>query len=384
MDTVLFNFHDIVLCVTIVLFMCFAVQHACYPLAPVRERIYFAIFCFASAAIPLDILISFGSGMRPYLVAHHPNIFFIFEIGFWLQAPFFYLFVKTHIFKHRNLSWIDLAILLPSLIFFLHQILAYHSLPTQEKIDILSNHGKAESFSIIYVVFIRELFRFCIFIVAASMIFKEFKRAAEHGLRTTEISYRLRTFGLGLSAISGLSVMNTLLMIVSFEDISPIIHGVGLTGNYLSCALVLTIVAMGNDITQDEECNASRSTTKTTNPQERSLSMEHVALIAEAMTRDKLYLDSDLTLETFSQRINLSPRITSTVINGHFHCNFSEFVNEYRIEEAKKQMRSEDFLHCTILDIMYSTGFNSKATFNAAFKKKEGITPREFRKLGAA
>lgn len=56
---------------------------------------------------------------------------------------------------------------------------------------------------------------------------------------------------------------------------------------------------------------------------------------------------------------------------------FLKFINEYRVEEAKHLLRHPS--DASILDIAFDAGFNSKATFNAAFKKSTGSTPTEFR-----
>nr|WP_252738503.1 helix-turn-helix domain-containing protein [Saccharophagus degradans] len=98
------------------------------------------------------------------------------------------------------------------------------------------------------------------------------------------------------------------------------------------------------------------------------------------MHEDKLYLESSLTLEVLAGKLSISPRTLSTVINRHYGCNFFEFINDFRIEDAKKRMVDPARSGATMLDIMYEVGFNSKATFNSFFKKHEGMTPREYRK----
>jgi AraC-like DNA-binding protein len=66
------------------------------------------------------------------------------------------------------------------------------------------------------------------------------------------------------------------------------------------------------------------------------------------------------------------------MLNEHFHKNFSDYINSLRIEEAKKILQ-DPANNKTILEILYETGFNSKASFNAYFKKETGLTPTEFK-----
>ena len=81
--------------------------------------------------------------------------------------------------------------------------------------------------------------------------------------------------------------------------------------------------------------------------------------------------------------MKMQPRSLSNLINRKFDCNFFEFVNNYRVEAAKKILMDKNAADKSMLDVMYDVGFNSKATFNTLFKKKVGITPSEFRKLAA-
>jgi AraC-like DNA-binding protein len=74
------------------------------------------------------------------------------------------------------------------------------------------------------------------------------------------------------------------------------------------------------------------------------------------------------------------PCLLSNIINRHFACNFFEFINSYRVEEAKAMLADATLANKSMLDIMLDVGFNSKATFNTLFKKKTGMTPSEYRK----
>src|SRR5690606_4741131 len=74
------------------------------------------------------------------------------------------------------------------------------------------------------------------------------------------------------------------------------------------------------------------------------------------------------------------PRALSNIINRQFECNFFEFINSYRIEEAKRLLAAPEYASKNMLEVMYDVGFNSKATFNTLFKKKVGMTPSEYRK----
>ena len=94
---------------------------------------------------------------------------------------------------------------------------------------------------------------------------------------------------------------------------------------------------------------------------------------------EKLYLKPELVLQDLADKLQVSTKILSQVINQSSGKNFFDFINSYRCEEVKTIMAGAD-PKVTILEIMYEAGFNSKSSFNKEFKKLNGVTPTEFRK----
>jgi len=92
----------------------------------------------------------------------------------------------------------------------------------------------------------------------------------------------------------------------------------------------------------------------------------------------KPYLDRALTIYDLSDQLKISRHILSEVINEHMGMNFYSLVNEYRVNEVKERLKSNEFKHLTILAIAYDSGFNSKSSFNTIFKEKTGQTPSEY------
>ena len=95
---------------------------------------------------------------------------------------------------------------------------------------------------------------------------------------------------------------------------------------------------------------------------------------------DKPFLNPQVSLSDLSEKLSISSKNLSQVINQRFGKNFFDFINSYRIQEVQQILKDSRDDKMTILEAMYEAGFNSKSSFNTAFKKETGQTPSEFRK----
>ena len=91
----------------------------------------------------------------------------------------------------------------------------------------------------------------------------------------------------------------------------------------------------------------------------------------------KLYLDPDLTIRQLSEETGIHEKLISNAINTVFGCNFSEYINSYRIDHSLSLINSSKDL--SIKEVMFQSGFNSRSVFNTTFKRKTGFTPSDYR-----
>ena len=96
---------------------------------------------------------------------------------------------------------------------------------------------------------------------------------------------------------------------------------------------------------------------------------------------EQRFLDPKLTMHILAEELKMSPSHFSKIINGQSRSNFSDYINSFRVEQAKKLLSDSHFINYTIASIGLECGFNSKSTFYTAFKKMTTITPTEFRKM---
>ncbi|MFT4670481.1 MAG: AraC-like DNA-binding protein [Ulvibacter sp.] len=106
-----------------------------------------------------------------------------------------------------------------------------------------------------------------------------------------------------------------------------------------------------------------------------------VLRLRDYMQQSKPFLDPSLSVETLAERINLPSSELSLTINRIIGQHFFDFVNLYRINLAAEMLIANEQQPKTVLEILYEVGFNSKSSFNTAFKKHLLMTPSQYRKL---
>lgn len=107
---------------------------------------------------------------------------------------------------------------------------------------------------------------------------------------------------------------------------------------------------------------------------------DYVKRIRRHMETVKPYLDPNFVISMLADAVAIPVYHISFTINNRFQQNFNEFINSYRIEEAKRKLTEPGHSRTPILNIAYEVGFNSKSAFNNAFKKYTSMTPTQYRK----
>ncbi len=105
---------------------------------------------------------------------------------------------------------------------------------------------------------------------------------------------------------------------------------------------------------------------------------EQIQKITDYIESEKPYLNSRLTIKELADNLNIQVYQLSKIINDGMQKNFFDFVNQYRVEEVKYQIQTNQ--NYTLLGIAYECGFNSKSSFNRIFKKHTGLTPSQYKK----
>jgi len=168
--------------------------------------------------------------------------------------------------------------------------------------------------------------------------------------------------------VIGMNILSNLSLVIIFWLFMKVMKSPDIfSGVYINIQLVKKMVG-----SEPETVNEEKATTTIDN--------HLITQLQQHMTDNEPYLDPSLSLYDLARQLNIPSRELSITINHTLNKHFFDFVNEYRIEKAKQILTDPDKKEFTVLEILYDVGFNSKSSFNTAFKKHTGFTPTEYRK----
>lgn len=100
--------------------------------------------------------------------------------------------------------------------------------------------------------------------------------------------------------------------------------------------------------------------------------------IESLMLVDKMYENPELVISDLSNRLGTHSKKISQVINEGFEMNFNDFVNHYRTKALITKIEEGEHNIQTLLGLALDCGFNSKSTFNRAFRRATNLSPKEY------
>lgn len=373
MKYVMFNLNDIVLILIVVLCGLLAVSAiAGKKFSYIHKRfsrLLLGGFFAVSAVVAADTLLFWGEGVRSAVFTLSPFLLTLFSFSVFLLGPLLYWFVLSEIGEKDQLDWKSYLHLLPAVATPLYLYWICYRYPVDIQRDLILNLT-------IYSVPQAHFSTFIAFKKVMPLIY---------GLMSLTVLMRR---GLGESSFSnvkyliffsaGFSFIYFWVLITHLLGLwLPTTYSdrMGLLGNYMTLILFFSIVI---SLFQVSSSNKSKTPSESRSSAS-SDDYKQSQIIQEFMEKNKPYLNPGLTLDRFSDQISLSPRQVSAAINRCFKRNFQEYINRYRIEEAKRLLKDENYSELTVVQIGVLSGFNSKATFNRLFKSFVSMSPSAYR-----
>lgn len=384
MQDLIFNTHDIILLATIYQSILFALLIFVTKQDRKRSDFFLIGFLLAQAAIPLHILINFGDGFRLIALDYSPNLYRIFELAYWLEAPLLLWYTRTLVYRNYQWSRTDWLFLLPAAVYITESIFTFYSLDPASKYALLRDYDAQYSTLWRHISgLIRESLR-VVFSVLCLIDIRHCRQQIRNrysNVESIDLGW-LNFLVVAFLFVRIWAVMVSVALILSSHlGINIDFSSMGLIGNYIVFILVSTLIffsLMKSSLFEgiDSDKDGDRSPSESDKP---DTNLQLVKKIEKYMQESKPFLANILTIDQLAKQIDIPVRTLSNIINRHFKQNFFEFVNQYRINEAKQILSNPEHKNRTMIDVMADCGFNSKATFNTFFKKLVGSTPSQYR-----
>ena len=382
-SSVLFNFHDVILlmtamqCLFCFLLLCLTIDRN------KRSTLFLALFLFAHALIPINELVMWGAEFKMTARDLFPSLYFFPMVAYYIDGALLYLCFKALVFKDFSLTNIDLFHFIPLMAYITFIGLVFYSKPQDIRLEMINSESFVYSASYVYMEFLSKLIRVFYAIACFSLISRYSSRLQDtnSNMEKVHLSWlRALVIGFLLVMLSEAILVAAKIINIYTNFSFSLLVNIGLTGYYITFALVnLLVFTAVRYFGAFEQVNEIKITKKVRD--ERFFQPELALSVDDAIRGGQIYMDPDITLDKLAESLKILPRDLSSLINRHFGSNFYEFINRYRIEEAKRMLTSEEYKTTTITDIYLKVGFNSKSVFYTFFKKLEGMTPSQCRQI---
>lgn len=329
-----------------------------------------AFFLFAQILASLDQL-CWSNFKNTYDV--YPYLAYIAVPFFAIWGPSMYLYITSEATAKFRIKPLHLLHYLPFLLCSIYFLFAFHIHSIEEKRQLLhSQHVFDYTFRAYYSTFIAlQVFIYNVSSIYTIELFARDK-SPKSGSQLTRLKWnRFIIYGYFLACV--------------FNNLASFIYLLAETREalnyfYISALLFLAYfsVVLCNALLGSQFGDQLKKTRAMTLSDEQ-IEKLHTTL-EPYMADHKPFLQFNLTLSELASQIGFKDRQLSEYINTYCYTTFQDYLNGYRINEAKQLIQESINSRKTMLEIAYESGFNSKSAFNFAFKKHSRTTPTRYKK----
>jgi len=354
-----------------------------------KANIYISLFILNIGLDSLDVLLT-GNFYPEY-----PELAMILPAMAFLFYPSMYFYIKSVAFKGFKLQWKDSIHLIVFIAIVIILLFEYHFQPAEEKIKRLTTTNGFDSWflPVTYVVLHIQALTYMVLSIREVVKFKKIVEENYSNLEKRDYKWILQlTIVFVYLIVTGL-IRNILRFSIypSIDDILFYILGPlnimfliwviykAMSQPYLFNGIDANIKLL-EELLKGKETRDKQSDKIAQKDELSSQENELKLKIENYMITQEPFLDASLTIFDLAKGLDLSTTELSVFINRRLNRKFFDFVNEYRIKKAMEIFKNSNDEKLTVLEVLYEVGFNSKSSFNTAFKKFTGTTPSEFKR----
>jgi len=297
----------------------------------------------------------------------------IFDVVIYLFGPLFYLYTKRLLFNDNNPIVLNKLHYLPAALFF---VMACCYLLYYSPAEYYEAYERGELDLMFNLVLLSAMFSNFYYLVQSFGVLRKFRRIEKITFSFHQNPVRFITFFLmGILVI----MMAWFLWFLNSHFFDGSLTYVGYDAIWIAIPVFIYIIGYFS-LKQPELFRITNL--KDTNAKKNRLTNQEAQLLQDKlnslMINDRVFLQNNLTLAEVSKKIDTSTNNLSWLLNNIYQTTFYDFINAYRVQEFVKKVANEEHLQHTILALSMDVGFNSKSTFNKAFKNEMKETPSNF------
>lgn len=301
--------------------------------------------------------------------------------GFFLAfGPLIFLYTKSVIYRNFVFRKRALLHFIPFFIFTFLLVLLQNLSPPEPRVQILTDIQSGNmpvgiqfvSLAMHFHILVYSYFAYREVIKFRNVIRQRFSTIDKINLDWLNFMIKMLTIIILVALVNNFIPFTFLKDYVGFSLIILILFILYFISRVIFTALKQPALFSGIELEQEIKYAGSSLTD--------SERLDYEKVLSRFMEKEKLYQQSDLTIDQLATTVEINPKILSQVINQSFNKSYFDFINGYRIQEAQRIMANSDDDRLTIQEVLYQSGFNSKSSFNTFFKKETGLTPSEFKR----
>ena len=316
-------------------------------------------------------------GFYNYIYSNCPHLFYIGMPFFFIAAPSFYLYVKSLAFSDFKLNKKHILHLLPFLTAFLLITFTYHIYSAETKRALLANG-----------TYILQTYRWlfhlsvhvCLLVynIASLIILGNYRKKIKQEYSSVE---RINLSWLGFILYGFmLAWCTSIISFISYPFNVEAQSTINLI-NTLAFFFFFNFIFFKALIQPDIFIGIKEMSAQKRPFLSKKLEERYISKLLNYMDTEKPFMNPEITLFNLARKVSIPHRALSEIINNSLNQNFYDFINSYRIKESKRMLEDKENRRKTVLEILYAVGYNSKSSFNVAFKKHTRMTPSQFKKM---